>query len=134
FFNRSTFSITVGILQRVDQKEEVMAEKCENSKVADLQERLANKETELENAINSFRTVLALKNKKIRELEEENRRLKEGKYTDINNALSEQMKDMQSKFVQMERTLIINNNNNTQHLSGKIDAVETKPSLQGNGV
>ncbi|GMR30100.1 hypothetical protein PMAYCL1PPCAC_00295, partial [Pristionchus mayeri] len=86
----------------------VMAEKCESSNVSTLKKRLENKETELENATNSFRTVLSLKKQKIMEMEEENRRLKVEKHSDINNALTEQVKDMHSKFVPMERTLIAN--------------------------
>ncbi|GMR54846.1 hypothetical protein PMAYCL1PPCAC_25041, partial [Pristionchus mayeri] len=63
----------------------LMVGPCEQSDkeiIAELQEQLAKKDSEFDDASNSFRTILGLKNKRIRELEDEIIRLKLAKQED----------------------------------------------------
>ncbi|GMR54497.1 hypothetical protein PMAYCL1PPCAC_24692, partial [Pristionchus mayeri] len=83
------------------------SDKSDKAIIDELHERLAVKTIELENATNSFRTVLGLKNQKIREMEERISLLIATKQEEMNNAITDQMKIMQTKLDNMESTLNI---------------------------
>ncbi|GMT01739.1 hypothetical protein PENTCL1PPCAC_23913, partial [Pristionchus entomophagus] len=78
------------------------------SQLADRDAKIAEKQAELEQTSISLRAVIGSKNKKIKDLEEENSHLKDEKMNETNATMSNQMQDLNAKMERMQTTMDAN--------------------------
>ncbi|GMT01933.1 hypothetical protein PENTCL1PPCAC_24107, partial [Pristionchus entomophagus] len=78
------------------------------SQLADRDAKIAEKQVELEQTSLSLRAVIGSKNKKIKDLEEENCHLKDEKMNETSAMMSKQMQDLNAKMERMQKTMDAN--------------------------